>query len=360
MTDIKDTARYLASYVKHYGAGAFGAPMASELAGGNLGVYDEGSGEKRVAFVSRRLTRASVRQDFIGQPYTVPAGASIITHIAAGSEAVLPDLSAFDLIYAHVEDHNLIQGLIAQGRSVHSVRVSSTAQLIGCYGHGAAPRLYSDADRATFVRMDLPELPLGEALEDLVRVTGWHDDFPYYSDGTWSAISIRGYKPDDPQWGVKPSEMPRNWIKEHPEAVDLRCDWTTAAEVTPALRSYVESLPGIGALERVRLFRMAAHPKGNGRLGRHSDIQDAAVGTRDGDLMRIHVPIRTHPDITMTCWDLSGIPHTAHLKAGSAYYLDTRKPHCVSNPSPVDRVHLVIDTEVTPALRRLIVEGEPQ
>ena len=79
--------------------------------------------------------------------------------------------------------------------------------------------------------------------------------------------------------------------------------------------------------------------------------------TRDGQLVRFHIPIITHPDVKMTCWGLDGEPVEHHMAPGSIYYLDTRKPHSVANLSPVDRVHLVVDAVVTPEVRDRIARS---
>jgi aspartyl/asparaginyl beta-hydroxylase len=53
---------------------------------------------------------------------------------------------------------------------------------------------------------------------------------------------------------------------------------------------------------------------------------------------RVHVPLRTHPDVVMR---IDGVPH--HLALGHAYEVDNRLPHSVENPSAIDRVHLIFD-----------------
>ncbi|MGK7296820.1 MAG: sulfotransferase [Candidatus Wenzhouxiangella sp. M2_3B_020] len=55
--------------------------------------------------------------------------------------------------------------------------------------------------------------------------------------------------------------------------------------------------------------------------------------------MRIHVPIRTHPDVRFHCGDES-----VHMGPGECWVFDTWKTHKVTNPADYPRVHLVCDT----------------
>lgn len=349
---VKDAAAFMAAYAKKHGAGAFATPTAKELSQHPESLMDWHSPDgERVVAVQKTLTRHSKRADFTGREYLLPAGSRVITHLAATPGAALPALGDFDYVYAYLEDKNVSARLAAQDRDIAAVRTSASAEMIAAWGRKGDSWRYSDADKATFTVVDSPNMPLEGMRQEVAEVTAWYDDFPFYSDGTWSAVSLRGYKPDDPQWGVKPSEMPRKWLDEHPGALDLQLGWTTLSTMTPIITSWVENVDWWTDLERVRLFRMAAKASRDGKLGRHSDIQDKAAGTRDGQLARFHIPIVTHPDITMSCWNLKGEKQTAHLEPGNIYYLDTRKPHAVANNSPVDRVHLVVDVTVTSQVR---------
>jgi Aspartyl/Asparaginyl beta-hydroxylase len=203
----------------------------------------------------------------------------------------------------------------------------------------------------------VPPDAIGGILEEVAAVTAWHDDFPFYSDGSWSAVSLRGFRPDDPQWGIKPAEMPRAWREQHPEALDYACDWTTLAQRTPALRQLVEGVTWWGGLERVRLLRMAGRGGRGGVLARHTDVTDKAAGTRDGQVVRFHVPLVTDPRIVMHTWELDGTRLVTHLPAWSCWYLDARKPHAVLNPTGTDRVHLVVDVVADAAVREHLGEA---
>lgn len=177
------------------------------------------------------------------------------------------------------------------------------------------------------------------------------------SDGSWGSLDLRGFKPDDPTWGIKPSEMSRAWWREHPEAHRYsRCEWTKLAADCPAMMAITGYLANWGELERVRVLRMAGKQT-PGHLDRHTDITDRAAGTADGKITRFHIPLITHPKALMTAWNLRGEKTTVHLKRGSVFYLDARKPHAVVNASGQDRVHLVVDVKATQRCRDEIIRG---
>jgi hypothetical protein len=195
-------------------------------------------------------------------------------------------------------------------------------------------------------------------LAEVAAVSQWHDDFPYYSDGSWSAVSLRGFRADDPTWGIKPSEMPKTWQDAHPGSLEYRCGWTVLAQRTPAIRELVESVHWWKGLERVRLLRMEGRGGKGGKLNRHTDITDRAAGTRDGQIVRFHIPLVTDPAIVMHAWDLTGHESATHLEPWKCYYLDARKPHAVTNPTGVDRVHLVVDVVADDSVRAHIKHAE--
>lgn len=340
--------RFLEQYAKQYHSGAFATPTAKELAAApglihrdELRVHP--SGNERSLVIAKRLTRDSVRTDFTGSRIVLPGGSLVATHIAH-TPGFLPDLSPYDFVMIYPEDHELRAAVTALGLHRTGVRVTAAAEVIACYG--LYPRNYLTVDVATVVDMPfyIGDRERAAITAELAQVSGWDDDFPYYSDGSWSAVCLKGFWPDDPGRGVKPSEMPRSWKAAHPEDLARTCDWTVLAERLPNLMHLVQSISWIWRTERVRLLRMAP----GGRLGRHTDITDRYGGTRDGQITRFHIPLTTHPETKLISWDLDGERNEHHLEPWHCYYLDARKPHAVVN-GPVDRVHLVIDvvTDIT-------------
>lgn len=359
-TDPRVGARFMGSYSRRFAAGAFATPTAAEI--GKLIAAGDGWHEwPGVAAASRQLTRDSTRRDFTGRPYLLLTGARVITHLAAEPDATLPDLDGFDWIYAYVEDANVTAQLRAQGREVRAVRISAASEIIACWGRPGTANPVDKVDAATLVRIPLTVLaPLrARVAAEAAAVDSWHDDFPFYSDGSWDAVSLRGFNPADPTWGVKPAEMSKSWWAAHPEATQYdRCDWTVLAKRCPSIVELIESVDWWPGLERVRLLRMAGRDGRGGALGRHTDVTDRAAGTGDGQIVRFHIPLITAPKITMSAWNLDGRRTDQHLPAWSMWYLDARKPHAVTNRAGIDRIHLVVDVIADERTRRAIVAGE--
>jgi hypothetical protein len=272
----------------------------------------------------------------------------------------LPDLAVFDWVFAYVEDHNVTKQMQAQGREVHAIRVSASSEIIACWGLPGSGYDYPPVDVATLVQIPLQSLDglRARVIAEVAALDAWHDDFPFYSDGSWGALNLRGFNPADPQWGIKPAEMSKSWWAEHPEAKQYdHCQWTVLAERCPSTVDLVRVAVGDAELERVRLLRMAGRDGKGGSLSRHTDITDRAAGTRDGQIVRFHIPLITHPKVTMTGWNLDGERHEIHLPPWTIWYLDARKPHAVDNRSGIDRIHLVIDVVADKTARQMIVEG---
>src|SRR5258707_1062299 len=106
-----------------------------------------------------------------------------------------------------------------------------------------------------------------------------------------------------------------------------------------------------GQKERVRFMRLAAR---NGELSRHADVTRGDIGKRHVSVIRLHVPLVTHPDIFFESWGLRGDHKRMHLETGDLYYFDNRKPHRVINRSPVERIHLVVDVYSSERLEALL------
>ncbi|RKH65886.1 aspartyl/asparaginyl beta-hydroxylase domain-containing protein [Corallococcus llansteffanensis] len=108
----------------------------------------------------------------------------------------------------------------------------------------------------------------------------------------------------------------------------------------PALR---ELLSGLGL--RLRLARLLRLEPG-GVIREH---HDAFLSRR---IVRLHVPIVTHPDVEFY---LGG--QRCPWGAGELWYGDFSQPHHGINRSAIARVHLVLDVSADAALLRLFPEG---
>lgn len=350
--------RFLEQYAKTFHAGAFATPTRKELVERpDLVTEDTRFGTSRAVVIARRLTRDSERRDFTGETFVLPKGALVATHIARTAH-LTPDTARYDYVMAYAEDRDLSLQLAAENREVLATRITAAAEVINVWG----PRFetqpgYALWDRATVTDFGLcvsSDSHLRERMvAEVAKVSGWDDDFPYYSDGSWSAVCLKGFWPDEPGRGVKPAEMPKSWKQANRSALSHACDWTVLTRELPALTEWVRGMPWRWETERVRLLKMNA----GGKLGRHTDITDRAGGTRDGQIVRFHIPLITDPSIKLITWDLDGQRREQHLHPWHMYYLDARKPHAVKNPSNVNRVHLVVDAVSSPSIRDHIAEA---
>jgi len=164
-----------------------------------------------------------------------------------------------------------------------------------------------------------------------------------YSKGDdWTAISLRGYGPT-PLDILKPNVL-KSKVNESAELQDT--DLLSDQRFT-IVKEVLKKLPS--TFERVRLMKI----KANSSIGKHSDKIDKEFGLDDGNIVRIHVPIRTNDQVNFSLWD-DREEIQNYLEEGHYYYLDVRAPHAVQNNSDVDRIHLVIDTYVNSDILKLL------
>ena len=198
----------------------------------------------------------------------------------------------------------------------------------------------------------LKELDLEPFTEDLSGVAEFLDNIDFckvktkYTKGKdWTAISLYGYGPN-------PTDILKPGVLKSSVQIDEKLQWTSLMEATNIQPVYkvLENLPC--DFERVRFMKLEA-----GKIiGRHSDKIDKQIGFADGEIVRIHVPIRTNSDVVFSLYESprSKVAYEYNLKTGHYYYTDVTKPHAVRNMSDVDRIHLVVDCYSNDTLRTLI------
>ena len=203
--------------------------------------------------------------------------------------------------------------------------------------------------------MNIPlmkELALEPCTEDLTATAKFLDDLDFtkvktkYTKGNdWTAISLYGY-------GSKITDILKPGVLKSSVSVDEQLQWTSLHEATPLnpVFKILENLPC--KYERVRFMKLDAGKV----IGKHSDKIDKDLGFDDGQIMRIHVPIRTNDDVVFSLFESprAKVAHEYNLKTGHYYYMDVTKPHAVRNMSEVDRIHLVVDCYANDSLRTLI------
>ena len=195
--------------------------------------------------------------------------------------------------------------------------------------------------------MDWPrKLSIQEKLKNLPKFINHYSN--YNTKGSWSALSLRGYRPD-PAFITKPIEMNKKWKAENPGCLDWQIEDTPLRKQFPEVENLLDQLPG----EKHRIRFMRLKPK-DGELRRHTDLVDPDQGISDGKLARIHIPIVTNDKVLFQNWDWNGNGEPINMKEAEAWYLDVRKPHRAVNGGDDYRIHLVVDVVSNEELRKLI------
>ncbi|MBC8429950.1 MAG: aspartyl/asparaginyl beta-hydroxylase domain-containing protein [Pelagibacteraceae bacterium] len=202
------------------------------------------------------------------------------------------------------------------------------------------------------IRPILKELTLEPCTENLTEAAEFLDNLDFtkvktkYTKGSdWTAISLYGY-------GPKITDILKPGVLKSSVKIDEKLQWTNLHEATPLnpVFKILENLPC--KYERVRFMKLEA-----GKIiGRHSDKIDKDLGFDDGQIMRIHIPIRTNDDVVFSLYESprAKVAYEYNLKTGHYYYMDVTKPHAVRNMSEVDRIHLVVDCYVNDSLRTMV------
>jgi hypothetical protein len=323
--------------------------------------------------ISRIASRDSYRQDFAGRKFKIHKGDVVFSHITWIDE--IPEQSVEDLLAIagnrscwaeiHTEDRPRIQALQRRGFETVGSRIGASSEMTTIMLRSNRPALRLPAplaahDQATLTQLSKRTITEEEIAQILAEIVAhqpeWANHYSSYNEGkSWSAISLRGFSPN-PSFIIKPSEMSKKWKQENAALLSSPVISTPAWQALPTIREVLARLGmSEGETQRVRLMRVRA---GDGRLTRHADITDPEAGAAVGSIARLHIPIVSDPTCRFHAWGLDGSEMTAHLPTGSLWYLDTRKPHAVSNiGSPNDRIHLVVDAIVSPSLSSWIAEA---
>ena len=113
---------------------------------------------------------------------------------------------------------------------------------------------------------------------------------------------------------------------------------TTTLNKCPYIQSILKDLNT--KIYLVRLLRLLS----GGIIQEHIDIN-----FNNPNYIRCHLPVVTHDDVEFY---IDSVKY--NLTAGSLWYTNVSLRHSVVNNSPIDRLHLVIDLELTDELRLLL------
>jgi Aspartyl/Asparaginyl beta-hydroxylase len=148
-----------------------------------------------------------------------------------------------------------------------------------------------------------------------------------YHDGGWDAVALWAAGGDRRQQRSTGGDFSGT------EALD-RC---------PAIQQVLRQVPA--ERNRVRLMRL----RPGARILRHVD----PIEQVSASLTRLHVPIRTSPDVTFVVNDVR-----LAMAPGELWHVDIRFPHEVHNAGDRARIHLVIDLIMNPWLETQFAAAE--
>ena len=108
-----------------------------------------------------------------------------------------------------------------------------------------------------------------------------------YAKTGWDAISLHGYGPE-------PTDILKPGVLKSSVKIDTKLQYTTLKDdvVMKPILEILEKLPC--TYERVRFMKLVAGKV----IGKHSDKIDKDI--ESGNIVRIHVPIRTNEDVIFT------------------------------------------------------------
>lgn len=355
--------------------GAFGVPKEREVA--EALVSNEFVGDATVAALVSRMKVAGRQHDFTGRDVVTPAGDRVISKVGylPGHEGELKDLirtimsvnsvattgffsTPVSALWLQIYEEDPVSVAAAKecGFTYMAGKVTAGGDVIGLYSAMAprTPQVYPPEELACLgVVMDgyLSASHAETMLRELQAADEfWADHYSSYNKGkTWTAMALQGYDANDPTFIIKPAEMSKKWKAENEQRLTAIAAPTIIVDRFPLTMTIVDAIPG--KKDRVRFMRLAP---GGGELTRHADITDREAGVADGKIARIHLPLKTHPDVQFSSWGMRGNRATLTMPPLAMCYLDQRKPHAARNGSNVERIHLVIDVYSTPELRRAI------
>ncbi len=154
---------------------------------------------------------------------------------------------------------------------------------------------------------------------DALSALQWlpHYQVKHY-EGEWSAIPLRSIAGKVDDIIISPTSN-----RDYRDTIFL--------ENSPYLKKVLQTFQC--SLEAVRLLKLNA----GSIIKEH---RDAELNFEKGEI-RLHIPVLTHADVEFYL-----DKERMNLKEGECWYMNFNLPHSISNKSPVNRVHLVIDALV--------------
>lgn len=318
------------------------------------------------AALGHKLERGSTQHDFSGREILIPAGSYFIKAFAARNPlAAAAMVSSFKhnhktfVVEIFEEDRIAKQAMLVSGLCYIGSKITAAGEVKGLYISGNRPQYHTpviqNLSLACLNEQLVKPTRMGLVREELEAYDKYAQHYSSYNKRkSWSAFSLRGFRPDDPGFIIKPAEMARSWKEEHVGWETWECKDTSVSKKFPSTWRLLKNIP-CKDFERVRFMRLAEK---QGELSRHADITDRAAGPGIGQIARLHIPIFTNDKVRFLSWNERGEKIEHHLAKGSLWYLDTRKPHSVLNEGTSVRIHLVADVVCNEATQQLLLGRE--
>lgn len=269
-------------------------------------------------------------------------------------------------VYHWVEDKQYDDMLIRQGFKFIGGKVVTSSEIYGIWFRGGVSGIFHTPTARKFPKVDPIEnvtlKKIGDLSVrnlDLLNRVATHlemadlqfakSDLTAYVNKDWSALSLRGYKPE-PEFIADPNEMSKAWNEKHKGEIFELQDTPLFAEF-PEVRVIIHDIFDDVELHRVTFMRM----KPNGVLQRHTDQIDWNHGLATGKLVRFHFPVKTNENVQFLAWETNGNLLQYNMKVGEYWILDTRKPHKVIVNDDQERIHLTVDVRINKHVRNLIL-----
>ena len=175
-------------------------------------------------------------------------------------------------------------------------------------------------------------------------------------DTKWSILKLGSFKTSNikkelikykDEWELDTSRQENNAVHSPTKQYKLLFTsyyWEQGDEINPEL---INTLKTKKAIEELEIIFKQIENYYNGIIVR-SEIIKMLPNSKifkhvDGGTLlhygrRCHIPIVTHPDITFTVFN-----NSLHMEESGWYEINNTLPHSVSNPTDIERIHLIVD-----------------
>jgi hypothetical protein len=305
-------------------------------------------GKLAAAAIVREARQVSTQHDYTGRAIKILPGQTYISALAVRDKKAGRDMLGLrkGKMWVEIfEEDDTAQQIMDEACFAYAfTKIMADGSIKGVYCSGIEPPpMLEKAERVGLHLLNpafVSPIQMSRLCSELEKSEAvWAQHYSSYNKRkSWTSFALRGYDSADPSFIIKPAEMSRGWKEENPARLEAKCEDTPLMALFPTVRSILAKLPG--PAQRVRFMKLNS---GDGELSRHADITDREAGVAPGKIARLHIPVLTNSEVEFCSWTDRGIKTVGHFLERSLFYLDTRKPHTVTNRGQKPRTHLVID-----------------